>query len=381
MDSKIGFLRDRFQKNIRQYTMVFALVAIWVIFSILTEGIFISPRNLSNLFLQTCTVAVIAIGMTLIIVTGNIDLSVGSVAALAGAVGAYLQVKLGWPTAPAVLAALACGLLIGLWHGFWIAYRMVPAFIVTLASMMMFRGAVLGVTQGATIAPLAESFKAIGQAYIPPRISAVLGGLAVILFIIAELRHRARRVKYGFTVPGWPMQILKILVAAAVMGAFFGILCINEGVPYAVMLVLVLALVFHFIANHTVFGRHLYAIGGNADAAKLSGINGPKRLLQLYTMFGALTAVGGLVLTGRLNAATTSAGQGMELDVIAAVVIGGTSLMGGEGTILGSLVGALIMASLDNGMSLMDTDITYQYVIKGLILLLAVWVDMATRKK
>ncbi|MEI7437653.1 MAG: sugar ABC transporter permease, partial [bacterium] len=143
----------------------------------------------------------------------------------------------------------------------------------------------------------------------------------------------------------------------------------------------VLALVFHFLANHTVFGRHLYAIGGNADAAKLSGINIRRRLLQLYTVFGALTAVGGLVLTARLNAATTSAGQGMELDVIAAVVIGGTSLMGGEGTILGALIGALIMASLDNGMSLMNTNITYQYVIKGLILLLAVWVDIATRKK
>ncbi len=381
MDSKGGFLRDRFQKNIRQYTMLFALVAIWVIFSVLTDGTFVSPRNLSNLFIQTCSVAVIAIGMTLIIVTGNIDLSVGSVAALAGAVGAYMQVKLGWSTAPAVMAALGCGLLIGMWHGFWIAYRAVPAFIVTLASMLIFRGAVLGVTHGATIAPLSESFKAIGQDYISPMASAVVGTVAIFLYIASALRQRAQRVKYGFKVSEWPMQGVKLLVAAVVIGAFFRILYVNAGVPYAVMLVLVLALVFHFLANHTVFGRHLYAIGGNADAAKLSGINIRRRLLQLYTVFGALTAVGGLVLTARLNAATTSAGQGMELDVIAAVVIGGTSLMGGEGTILGALIGALIMASLDNGMSLMNTNITYQYVIKGLILLLAVWVDIATRKK
>ena len=381
MDNKSNFLRDAFQKNIRQYTMLFALVAIWVIFSVLTHGVFIRPLNLSNLFLQTMTVAVVAIGMTLVIVTGNIDLSVGSVAALCGAVGAFLQVKMGWSTAPALAAAIGCGLLIGLWHGFWIAYRMVPSFIVTLASMMIFRGAVLGVTNGATIAPLSESFKALGQNYISPTLSIGLGGLAILLFIAMDLRKRAQRVKYGFEVSAWPWQLLKLVAAAAIMTAFFRILVLNAGIPYAVMLVMVLAVIFHFVSNNTVFGRHLYAIGGNADAAKLSGINTRKRLLQLYAIFGGVTAVGGLVMTARLNAATTSAGQGMELDVIAAVVIGGTSLMGGEGTILGSLVGALIMASLDNGMSLLDTNITYQYVIKGLILLLAVWVDMATRKK
>jgi D-xylose transport system permease protein len=381
MDSKSGFLKDAFQRNIRQYTMLFALVAIWVIFTVLTDGIFIKPGNLSNLFLQTMTVAVVAIGMTLIIVTGNIDLSVGSVAALAGAVGAYCQVRLGWDTAPALMAAVGCGLLIGLWHGFWVAYRMVPSFIVTLASMLIFRGAVLGVTGGTTIAPLSESFKALGQDYINPTLSAIIGVVSILLFCIFELRRRFRRAKYGFEVPSWPMQLLKLAFGSAVGIAFFGILVFNEGVPYSVLLVLVLAVVFHFVSNHTVFGRHLYAIGGNADAAKLSGINNKKRILQLFTVFGAITALGGLVLTSRLNAATTSAGQGMELDVIAAVVIGGTSLLGGEGTILGSLVGALIMASLDNGMSLMDTNITYQYVIKGLILLFAVWVDMATRKK
>lgn len=381
MDLKSGFAKDLFQRHIRQYTMLIALVAIWLIFTVLTQGIFISPRNLSNLFLQTATVAVIAVGMTLVIVSGNIDLSVGSVAALAGAVGAYLQVKLGWSTAAALGAAIGCGLLIGLWHGFWIAYRLVPSFIVTLASMMIFRGAVLGVTGGTTIAPLAESFKSIGQHYVSPPVSAAIGVIAVILFFVSDLRRRSRRAAYGFAVPSWPMQVLRLLAGAGVMGAFFAILVFNEGIPYAVLLVLALALAFSFLATRTVFGRHLYAIGGNADAARLSGINIRRRLLQLYTVFGGLTAVGGLVLTARLNAATTSAGQGMELDVIAAVVIGGTSLMGGEGTVLGAVVGALIMASLDNGMSLLDTNITYQYVIKGLILLMAVWVDIATRKK
>lgn len=381
MKPRAGMTKNLFQQHIRRYTMLIALVAIWAIFTILTEGIFISPRNLSNLFLQTAAVAVISVGMTLVIVSGNIDLSVGSVAALAGAIGAYLQVKLGWNTAAALGAAIGCGLLIGLWHGFWVAYRLVPSFIVTLASMMIFRGAVLGVTGGATIAPLSDSFKAIGQQYVAPGISAAIGVAVVILYVIGGLRRRAHRAAYGFPVPSWPLQILKMLLAAAAMGGFFVILIINEGIPYAVMLVLALALAFGFLSNRTVFGRHIYAIGGNAEAARLSGIDIRRRLLQLFTVFGGLTAVGGLVLTARLNAATTSAGQGMELDVIAAVVIGGTSLMGGEGTVFGAVIGALIMASLDNGMSLMDTNITYQYVIKGLILLVAVWVDIATRRK
>lgn len=381
MEDKKAFLKDLFLKHIRQYTMIIALVGIWVIFTFLTEGIFISPRNLSNLFLQTVIVAIAAIGMTLIIVTRNIDLSVGSVAALAGAVGAFLQVKTGWPTGAAIMAACAAGLLIGVWHGFWIAYRLVPAFIVTLASMMIFRGAVLGITGGATIAPLSDAFKSIGQSYLSPQISMFVGAAAVIAYIVFYLTKRRDRVKYGFSVPPLLVEILKMIAISAVICAFFAIMVSNRGIPYAVLLVAALALLFNFMAQHTVFGRQLYAIGGNPDAATLSGVNIKSKVMMLYVIFGVLTAISGLVLTSRLNAATTSAGQGMELDVIAASVIGGTSLMGGEGTIIGSVVGALIMASLDNGMSLMDTNITYQYIIKGMILLLAVWVDIATRKR
>lgn len=370
-----------FFKHIRRYTMLIALVGIWFIFSFLTDGIFISPRNLSNLFVQTVAVAIIAIGMTLVIVTRNIDLSVGSVAALAGAVAAFLQVKMGWPTASVIAAALAVGILIGFWHGFWIAYRAVPAFIVTLASMMVFRGLVLGVTNGTTIAPLSDSFKAIGQSYLSPHLSAWIGILVIIAYVFLDFDRRRKRIKYGFKVNGLAFEILKLFLVSSAIAGFFAIMVFNRGIHCAVLLVMLLALVFHFIAEHTVFGRQLYAIGGNPDAAELSGLNIKKSVLLLYVVFGALTAVAGLVLTARLNAATTSAGQGMELDVIAAAVIGGTSLMGGEGTIIGAVIGALIMASLDNGMSLMNTNITYQYIIKGLILLLAVWVDIATRNK
>ncbi|MFA6078801.1 MAG: sugar ABC transporter permease [Candidatus Omnitrophota bacterium] len=368
-------------QNLRKYTMVIALIAIWCIFTVLTSGVFISPRNLSNLFVQTVAVAIITVGMTLIIVTRNIDLSVGSVAALIGAFAAFLQVKMGMPTPVAIAAALGGGLLIGAWHGFWIAYRLVPAFIVTLASMMIFRGMVLGITGGATIAPLSNAFKAIGQNYVSPHWSVIISISAIGLFLFVHFYKRMKRVRYGFSVKPLPVDILKVLAITLVVSAFLLIMIHNRGIPYAVMLLLVMAVIFNFIAGHTVFGRQLYAIGGNPDAAELSGVNIKKRIMALYMIFGVITAVSGLVLTARLNAATTSAGQGMELDVIAAAVIGGTSLMGGEGTIIGSVVGALIMASLDNGMSLMDTNITYQYIIKGMILLLAVWVDIATRKR
>jgi len=367
--------------KLRKYTMLIALVAIWLIFTMMTKGVFISSRNLSNLFLQSVAVAIVSLGMTLVIVTRNIDLSVGSVAALAGAMAAFLQVQLQWPTPMALLGALVLGMAIGAWHGFWIAYRYVPAFIVTLASMMIFRGAVLGLTKGATIAPLSDSFRAIGQQFLPHDISFIIGVLTVISYIAYVIYKRRQRKKFGFTVAPLWSEILQVVLVCAVIFFFFATLLRHRGLAYAVVLLMFLALLFHFISQNTVFGRQLYAIGGNPDAAALSGVNIRKRIMMLYVIFGVLTAIAGVVFTARLNAATTSAGVGMELDVIAASVIGGTSLMGGEGTVIGAIVGALIMSSLDNGMSLMDTDITFQYVIKGLILLLAVWIDIATKKK
>ncbi|URA11181.1 sugar ABC transporter permease [Thermospira aquatica] len=384
------------RKNIRQYTMIFALLGIWLIFSFLTEFIFLTPRNLSNLFVQTATTAILAMGMVLIIVTGNIDLSVGSVMGFCGAVAAILMIRLEWGPVPTVLVTLLVGLVIGAWHGFWIAYQKVPAFIVTLASMLAFRGAIIGITGGQTQglemaadAVAADSFKAIGQSYLPKLNEALpfhdtslyLMIASVIVYWFFEMKVRRDRQKYGFHVLPLKYQFLKMLLMSVVIAAFYGIMVIYLGVPYSIILVMVLAIVLTFVANNTVFGRHLYAIGGNAEASRLSGINIARNVMILYMLMGLLTAVAGIVYTARLNAATTSAGQNAELDAIASAVIGGTSLMGGEGTIVGSLIGALVMASLDNGMSLMNLDITFQYIVKGLILLLAVWVDVRTRKK
>jgi D-xylose transport system permease protein len=383
--------------NTKQYTMFLALVAIWVIFTFLTENVFLTPRNLSNLFVQTVTTAILAIGMVLVIVTGHIDLSVGSVLGFTGAVCAMSLIKLEWGVFPSVMLTLLVGLAIGMWHGFWVAYRKVPAFIVSLASMLAFRGLIIGLTggqtQGLEMAPegAAERFKLIGQGYLPTFGEAVEGQIhdtslyfvaaAILVFVLLSLRQRRARQRYGFQVLPAYAEGLKLAAVAAIMAAFGFIMVVYLGIPWSVIFVLALALLFTFIADDTTFGRHLYAIGGNPEAARLSGINVARHTFGLFMLMGVMTAIAGIVTTARLNAATTSAGQNAELDAIAAAVIGGTSLMGGEGTIFGAIIGALVMTSLDNGMSLMNLDITFQYVIKGLILLLAVWVDMAQRRK
>jgi D-xylose transport system permease protein len=383
--------------NAKQYTMFLALLAIWVIFAVLTQGVFISSRNLSNLFVQTVTTAILAIGMVLVIVAGHIDLSVGSVLGFTGAVGAMLMVRFGWGVLPSVAVTLAAGLAVGAWHGFWIAYRKVPAFIVTLASMLAFRGLIIGITggqtQGLEMAPpaVADAFKRIGQGYVPTIGAAVQGRIHdtsllltaafIAALVVVSLRRRAARLRYGFAVLPYGLELARIAAVSVLIGVFAMIMVRHLGLPWSVVLMLTLALVFSFIANNTTFGRHLYAIGGNPEAAKLSGIHIPRTTLALFLVQGVVIAIAGLIYTSRLGAATTSAGQNAELDAIAAAVIGGTSLLGGEGTIFGALVGALVMASLDNGMSLMNLDITYQYVVKGLILLVAVWVDMAQRKR
>lgn len=392
-----NLLFSSLKMNSKQYTMFIALIAIWVIFTLLTDNIFITPRNLSNLFVQTVTTAILAIGMVLIIVTGHIDLSVGSIVGFCGAVCAMLMIKFGWGVTSAVCVTIFIGFAIGTWHGFWVAYRHVPAFIVTLTSQLAFRGLIIGITGGQTQGlemaneQVANSFKIIGQGYLPMIHEVTEGKIhdvslyfslgVILIFILMNLKKRASRVKYGFSVLPLYLEIAKLIFISALIGLFSMIMVIYLGIPWSVILVLGLTVLFSFISNNTTFGRHLYAIGGNAEAAKLSGINIPRKTMYLFMIMGVMTAIGGIVYTSRLNAATISAGQNAEMDAIAAAVIGGTSLMGGEGTILGAIIGALVMASLDNGMSLMNLDITFQFVIKGLILLLAVWVDMAQRKK
>lgn len=376
--------------NARKYMMVVVLLAIWCVFSILTHGLFTSSRNLSNLFLQMCTVGILTCGMMFIMVTGNIDISLGSVLGSLGALVAFLIIKKNVNPVIAAIITLAAGVAVGAWHGYWIAFRDVPAMIATLASMVAFKGVTLGITAGVTISGFPDAFKKIGQGYLPKLFfpdanfndtSLILTAAIAVLFVVMNIRRRKTRIEYGFQVPSrWKALASNILVVAGI-GAVGFVMVSYRGIPISILIMLVAAYICNFLANKTPFGRSIYAIGGNKEAARYSGININKNLMAMYCIMGFLNAVAALVYTTRLNAATTSAGTSMEMDVIAACVIGGTSPAGGVGTIFGGIIGALVMASLDNGMSLLNLDIMYQYVIKGLVLLFAVAIDAASRKK
>lgn len=378
------------RNNVMQYTMIAALLLIWIIFSILTHGVFLSARNISTLFMQMVTIGILTGGMLLVMVAGHIDLSVGSVCGTLGAVAAFLMSKLGVHPVIAILITLGCGLMVGAWHGLWIAYMGVPAFIVTLSSQIAFRGFTLAVTNGATIGEFKPGFRLIGQGYIPRLFikegpyhdfTVILCLAAVTGFILMELRKRNKRLANQFTVLPMTLQITKIaIISAAILGVGF-VFSTYRGVPYAILILLAVVAVFTVLTTRTPFGRHVYAIGGNAEAAKLSGVDMKKTLMKIFLLMGTLAGVASVVFTSRLNAATTSAGSLFELDTIAACIIGGTSTTGGIGTVFGAIIGALVMASLDNGMSLMNLPIMIQYMVKGMILLLAVWVDIANRKK
>lgn len=362
-------------------TILIATVAIWVLFTILTGGNFLTTRNLSNLFRQMSITGILAIGMVFVIILGEIDLSVGSTLGLLGGVAAILNVWLGFSVIPTVVITLILGIMVGAWNGYWIAFRNVPSFIVTLASMLVFRGILIGVTNGNTVAPLTNEFKEIGQAYLPTAFGYALVVLAVVCSAYLVLNNRKNKMKYNIEVKPMAFDVMIIVGIGVISLALVLILNSYQGFPIPAFVMLVLALILTFVGTKTVLGRRIYGIGGNRDAARLSGINVKKHILVVYSMVGLLCAIAGILLTARLNAGSVAAGQNAELDAIASCVIGGASLAGGTGSVAGALVGALVMASVDNGMSMMNTPTFWQYIVKGLILLLAVWIDISSKNK
>jgi D-xylose transport system permease protein len=373
--------RLSFKFDIQSYTLAIALVLIAIIFTIFTDGEFLSSRNLSNLFNQMSVIAVLAIGMTLIIVAGHIDLSVGSLVGLTGGIAAILQVWYGWGTFAVFAVTIIIGALLGLWQGWWVAYRGVPAFIATLGGMLIFRGILVGISKGQTVAPLEGGFRSLSNSYLPYSIGYILAAVGVVLLIFFTIRNRKKRASLGLSITSGFIDYGKVAVYSAFIFGIVYMLNRYLGMPVPMLVVIVLAGIFIFVSAKTSFGRSVYAIGGNAEAAALSGINIKRNVLWVFIFMGALAAVAGLLLTSRLNAATVGAGEMYELDAIAACVIGGTSLMGGKGKIFGSLIGALIMASIDNGMSMMNIETFWQYIVKGLILTLAVWLDISSKKR
>ncbi|WP_268811329.1 multiple monosaccharide ABC transporter permease [Virgibacillus dakarensis] len=383
-------IKNLINSNVRRFGMIIALVGIAILFQFLTNGILLTPLNITNIIMQNSYVIVLAIGMMLIIITGEIDLSVGSVAAFIGAVSGVLLVSWDLPVFAGILLCLVFGAIIGAWQGFWVAYVNIPSFIVTLAGMLIFRGLTLVVLQGQTIAPFPDSFRSLSSAFLPDifggegeiqLFTIVVGIVLSIIYIINELRIRRTDLKYNFKTTTLPLFIVKLILFTAVINVFTYVLAQYEGIPYVLIILLVLIIGYTFVMNKTVTGRHIYAVGGNVNAAQLSGVKTKKMKFWVFVNMGVLAALSGMIFAGRLNAATPQAGNLFELDAIAAAVIGGASFTGGVGTVFGAVIGALVMGVLNNGMSLMGIGIDWQQAIKGLVLLAAVAFDVLNKNK
>jgi putative multiple sugar transport system permease protein len=380
---------ELFRKNIRQYGMIIALIFITVLFQILTGGILLKPLNITNLILQNSYILVLAIGMVLVIITGHIDLSVGSIAAFIGALAAIMMVDLQLPTFLAIIISLVIGGLIGAWQGFWVAYVKIPAFIVTLAGMLLFRGLTMIVLGGQSIAPFPKSFQRISSGFIPDwfgggslhTLTVLLGLILSLLLIWQEWKERRTQAKYQFEVaPVW-MFVTKLVLLVAVINVFTFVLATYNGLPNILIILFFLIVIYSFVMNRMVAGRHIYALGGNEKAAKLSGVKTKKVTFWVFVNMGALAALSGLIFAARLNSATPKAGTNFELDAIAACFIGGASASGGIGTVIGAIIGGLVMGVMNNGMSLIGLGVDWQQGIKGLVLLLAVAFDIYNKSK
>jgi len=369
---------------LRAYTMLLALVVIWLFFQWATidqnhpYGLFLGAINFSKLLQQMAVTGVLAVGMLMVIVSGNIDLSVGALVGLAGGAAAMTQ---GWGLVPCLLTAIAVGLLIGAVQGALVAYVNIPAFIVTLGGLEAWRGVILKLTKGATIPVEHPFFRSLGRDFIDRRIGFVLALIAVAAIAWTNIRRNRARQRHGLKLLSAGAIATRILIPAIVIVVFIFLMNQAGGVPIPVIFLLAVALAGAFLTANTTFGRYLYAIGGNRDAARLSGINFRRYILAAFCLMGSLAGLASILHTARVGSASPDAGTLMELDAIASCVIGGASLMGGRGTVFGALLGALILASLDNGMSLLNVESWAQYVVKGGVLVAAVGFDMFGRRK
>lgn len=387
-------LRRLLRENIREYGMFIALFVIMGYFAIAIDGLFISSRNIVNLVNQTGYIAVLAVGMTLVIVIRHIDLSVGFLAGFLGAVAAISMVSWGLPAYAAILLVLGLGIVAGLITSLMVAELGIPAFVATLAGWLGYRGALQLATRATgTIIIRDDGFNAIGNGFIPDifadigllpevhKTTLLLGLIGIVLFIAGEINSRRRLLNQGFEVLSMPMFVLKLAFVSALVGGIAWILAGYRGLSWTAVVILIVGLVYQFVTTKTVLGRHIYAVGGNPEAAELSGISVKKITHVVFASMGMLAALSGVLYASRLRSATTTAGNLFELDAIAAAFVGGVSAAGGVGRVVGSLIGALIMTSLTSGMNLMQIDISYQYVARALVLAAAVIFDVTTRRR
>jgi D-xylose transport system permease protein len=358
------------------YGMLAALIAIWAAFDYATNGVFLDARNFSNLMRQTAVTGILSVGMLMVIVGGEIDLSVGSLVGLTGMAAAIAQAKYNFGLPGTLLLAGLCGIVIGTLQGTICAYARVPSFIVTLGGLLAWRGVTKGISGGVTIPVQLEAFNTLGQAYIDSTIGLIVASASVIALVFFAWRSRAARRRLGLEVPSQACLIVRTAAMAAGILIFVAVLNRYQGIPVPVLLFVAIALLGTFAMKNTTIGRYVYAIGGNREAARLSGINTRLVTVMVFGAMGLLAALSGIVYTARVGSASPDAGLLLELDAIAACVIGGASLMGGRGAVFGACVGALLMASLDNGMSLRNVADYIQDIVKGGILVIAVALDM-----
>ncbi|MDT5240692.1 MAG: putative multiple sugar transport system permease protein [Mycobacterium sp.] len=384
-----GRLKTVLQGNFRQYGMVAALVVIVILFQVWTSGILLKPLNVTNIVQQNGYILILAIGMVIVIISGHIDLSVGSIAGFIGAMSAVLMIHNHMPWPIAVVVCLAMGAAIGAWQGFWIAYVGIPSFIVTLAGMLVFRGATQYLLEGQSIAPFPRSFQQVSSGFLPEMggnslyhwPTVILGVIVMAAAVLQQVRQRRTQSRYGFDVsgPGW--FVAKNVAIVAALAAFTLLLASYRGVPVVGIILAVMFVVYAFVMRSTVFGRQVYAVGGNGAAALLSGVKTKRVTFLVFVNMGLLSALAGLLFAARLNSATPQAGIGMELEAIAAAFIGGASASGGVGTVFGAIIGGFVLGVLNNGMSLIGIGSDVQQVIKGLVLLAAVGFDIYNKKK
>ena len=380
-----GFLKN----NIREYGMLLSLVAIMAFFQYMTDGTLLKPLNLTNLILQNSYIVILALGMLLVIVAGHIDLSVGSVSGFIGALAAVLMVNYNWNFAAASLLCLVVGAVIGGAQGWFVAWLKIPSFIVTLAGMLVFKGLALALLQGQSVGPFPDDFQLLSSGFIPDffhgetlRISSLaIGAIVAAVLFASKLRERAHHVRHAMEEEPAAFFLAKNIAFAAVIVWFCWMLASYKGLPNVLIVMFALMLVYDFATRRTTVGRRIYALGGNAKAARLSGIKTERLAFLTFVNMGALSALAGLVFAARLNTATPKAGLGFELDVIAACFIGGASASGGVGKVLGAVIGAFVMGVMNNGMSILGIGIDYQQVIKGIVLLAAVCVDVYNKNK
>jgi putative multiple sugar transport system permease protein len=383
-------LRSLLTRNLRTSGIYIAFVAIIALFWLITDNhVSLSPGNITNIVLQYSYILVLAIGMVLVIIAGHIDLSVGSVVALTGAVSAVLVIQKGFPWWVGMLAAIAVGLAVGAWQGFWVAYVGIPAFIVTLAGMLLFRGLTLQVLDNVSLSPFPSQYSKVASGFLNGLIGGngydaftlLIGAIAVGGYAFSQFRTRLARIKYSQPVESFPLFVARIAVVGVVVMYFAWQLAHARGLPIVLIILAVLIIAYGVISKRTVFGRQIYAIGGNLAAAQLSGVKVKVVNFWIFVNMGFLSAVAGIIYSSRSNGAQPAAGNMFELDAIAACFIGGAAVTGGVGTVVGAMVGGLIMAVMSNGMQLMGIEQQVQSIVKGLVLLLAVAFDVYNKRR